>query len=209
MWRLCLRIPQSHSLVPPHQVSARGTRGGSCLLSTCLVRESASVCFRELQNGLPITETQKNWCLIHPWERLSKLWTKAWLQPTIQSGEGGGNHFDSRDRRAWPRGGICSPLLTTASGRWGPYVSCGPEMGRLVQQATREFLTVARDRKAPVQAQKVLQERKEPPKFPQNAYNTASGNPLQGQKAEATSQVRSALLLIPSCSHSIHFPCPQ
>ena len=60
-------------------------------------------------------------------------------------------------------------------------------MGRLVQQATREFLTVTRDRKAPAQALS-LQERKEPPKFPQNAHNTASGNPLQGQKAEATAK---------------------
>lgn len=82
-------------------------------------------------------------------------------------------------------------------------------MGRLVQQATQEFLTVAQDRKASAQAQKALQEREEPPKFLQNAHNTASGNPLQGQKAEATSQVRSALLLIPSRSHSVHFPCPQ
>lgn len=113
------RTMRSHSLVPPRHTSLGGRGEESCLLDTRLVRESARVHFKELRDGLPVTETQKE-LVPDPSPRKTKRTVDRGLTPAYKKkGEGGGDCFDSKGRSARPHGGICNPAFISASRRLG------------------------------------------------------------------------------------------
>lgn len=134
------RTMQSHSLVPPHHMSLRGRGGESCPLYTSLVRESARVHFKELRNGSPVTETQKE-LVPDPSPRKTKQTVDRGLTPAYKKkGEGGGDCLTAKGEVHGHMEASATRRSFQQVGGWGACVSCRPKVGHLGQQGTQEFL---------------------------------------------------------------------